>query len=42
MQSLSDPPRSLAEPNVVLLAEEFLAMRYAALFRAILAQMRRC
>lgn len=40
MQSLQEPPRPTAEPNVVLLAEEFLAMRYVALIRAILAQMR--
>lgn len=40
MQSLREPPGSVPESNVVLLAEEFLAMRYAALIRAILAQMR--
>ncbi len=40
MQSLLEPPRPAGEPNVVLLAEEFLAMRYVALIRGILAQMR--
>ncbi len=40
MQSLLEPPRPAGEPNVVLLAEEFLAMRYTALIRGILAQMR--
>jgi hypothetical protein len=40
LQSLLEPPRPAGEPNVVLLAEEFLAMRYMALIRGILAQMR--
>jgi hypothetical protein len=40
MQSLLEPPRPAGEPNVVLLAEEFLAMRYMALIRGILSQMR--
>jgi DNA-binding transcriptional MerR regulator len=40
MQSVLEPPRPTSEPNVVLLAEEFLALRYVAFIRAILAQMR--
>jgi hypothetical protein len=38
MQSKGDCAEN--EPNVVLLAEEFLAIRYVALIRAVLAQMR--
>ncbi|HEX6773531.1 MAG TPA: hypothetical protein VF126_15975 [Acidobacteriaceae bacterium] len=40
MQSAVEETKLKPEPNVVLLAEEFLALRYVALIRAILAQMR--
>jgi DNA-binding transcriptional MerR regulator len=40
MQSMTDEKTPQTEPNVVLLAEEFLAIRYVAFIRAVLAQMR--
>jgi hypothetical protein len=40
MQSVSRDPVPEKEPNIVLLAEEFLAIRYVAIIRAVLAQMR--
>jgi DNA-binding transcriptional MerR regulator len=40
MQSVSRDAVPEKEPNVVLLAEELLAIRYVAIIRAILAQMR--
>jgi hypothetical protein len=40
MQSVTREAAPEKEPNVVLLAEEFLAIRYVAMIRAVLAQMR--
>ena len=40
MQSVKQESGTQSEPNVIQLAEEFLALRYVAFIRAILAQMR--
>jgi DNA-binding transcriptional MerR regulator len=40
MQSVSKDAVPEKEPNIVLLAEELLAIRYVAIIRAVLAQMR--
>lgn len=40
MQSVSRDAAPEKEPNIVLLAEELLAIRYVAIIRAVLAQMR--
>ncbi|HEX6496579.1 MAG TPA: hypothetical protein VF018_13905 [Acidobacteriaceae bacterium] len=40
MQSVSKDAALEKEPNIVLLAEELLAIRYVAIIRAVLAQMR--